>query len=202
MSDLRRSWLDNAYIQVPNLIEEPGWQELVEEANELGAGAFEIDEGSDEMVAHRDGAVTTHQVCAVHPGGPALRRLAGSRQLIDVAREATGAARLVPARFGYKYYRPGSFVGVHRDAVRCTITFTFGLAPKMDYMNWMPALRDATASEVKDRLGSAGLFPEGGSQLSVEYKKIKGFDGYGVPHWRRPFAQDVGILGTVCYFDL
>ncbi|MEZ0115903.1 hypothetical protein ABH920_009945 [Catenulispora sp. EB89] len=53
-------------------------------------------------------------------------------------------------------------------------------------MNWAPEHRESPSEELAD----------------LAKRQLNGFDGYNVPHWRREFSGERGILGSVCYFDL
>jgi hypothetical protein len=129
--------------------------------------------------------------------------LATGPRLVAAARAATGHTTLVPARYGYKYYRPGDFMAVHRDSVKCHgITISFPLSDSLGPMGWLPKQREATSEHVAAAVG-AELFPTDGQALPLGHGLFTGFDGYNIPHWRPPYTGDaVGILGTICYLAL
>jgi hypothetical protein len=91
-------------------------------------------------------------------------------------------------------------MGLHRDAIQCTITFSFALTPNLEVMGWEPALRDLSSEELGERIGRDGFMPELRNGVSIEMHRLKGFDGHNIPHWRPYFVDDLGILGTVCFF--
>jgi hypothetical protein len=156
----------------------------------------------DTVKSFREGSLSSPCRARGHSGGEALIGLSRNRDFIMRVREATGFERLVPTNLGYQYYRQGDFLGLHRDTVRCTVTVTFGLTQNMGHMYWLPALRDAGNDELVSLIERCGLFPEGGEAVPVEFCKMKAFDGYSIPHWRPAFEHELGILGTICFFDL
>jgi hypothetical protein len=69
-------------------------------------------------------------------------------------------------------------------------------------MHWLPSLREASNDEVLSFVEQEGIFPASGEPVPVEFCRMRAFDGYNIPHWRVPFQGELGILGTLCYFDL
>lgn len=176
------------------------WSKLVEEAHECEPEAQA--RGFSRIEGYRDGTFASPQRCRAHPGSTEILELSRSRQLLALVREKTNMPRLVPTRYGYKYYREGDYMGLHRDGVRCSITITFALTENLGTMNCLPTLRHASNRELEKLIDQAGLFPDQGEVLPVSHCAMKGFDGYNIPHWRLPFEHELGILGTICYFDL
>lgn len=197
---LKTAWKDTGFVDLTEFGTPEMWQGLVDEAHACEPDAKP--RRFTRVESYRDGSLASPQQCRSHQGGDAILSLSRSRELLELAREATGIPRLVPTRYGYKYYRPGDFMGLHRDAVRCTITFTFALTDNLGTMHWLPRLRGASNSDLCQVIDRDGLFPSSGEEMPVTYCGLKGFDGYNVPHWRTPFDHELGILGTVCYFDL
>ncbi|MGW4815198.1 hypothetical protein ACWEPB_26635 [Kitasatospora cineracea] len=203
MSDFRRDWEEKGAVELPaDAVSGSQWDELCDEASRLFAQARRAVDDRPGHRFYRDGTMQSAQQCGAHAGGPVLKSFAMGGMLREIAAEATGGTRLVPARFGYKYYAPGDFLGIHRDTIRCTITFTFGLTGNLGSMGWLPACRDMDNEALRSHIEKAGLFPDVADFMPVEERKIRGFDGHNIPHWRVPFGEGLGILGTVCFFDL
>jgi hypothetical protein len=176
------------------------WAALADEA--LGFEPVAGDRVFNGLTVSRDGAMMTPQRCRSHIGGPVLYEFAHSAELLSLVRRGCELPNLVPARYGYKYYGPGDFMGLHRDQARCSVTFTFGLSGNLGTMNWAPELREMSTPDLAELVKERGYFPEIGSEVEVATYGLTGFDGYNIPHWRRPFEHELGILGTVCFFDL
>ncbi|MGH8974664.1 MAG: hypothetical protein ACRD0C_15870 [Acidimicrobiia bacterium] len=189
-------------VELPDLIDERTWAAITREAHACEPYSFPRVNTRPDLVQRRDGSITSPQRCRAHRGGDALRRLATSAELTHLVRDATGMECIVPSRFGFKYYRRGDFMAVHRDDVKCTITISFGVTDNLEYMGWIPSLRHSSSQDVVDEVGATAMFPSTGSALPIGFRQLKGFDGYGIPHWRPSFEHDFGILGTICYFEL
>jgi hypothetical protein len=200
MTGIREAWTDLGMVDLTDFGSTEMWDGLAAEAfacePEAKPRKFE------RVESYRDGSLASPQRCRSHPGGKAILDLSRSRELLEMARQLTGLSRLVPTRYGYKYYREGDFMALHRDAVRCSVTFTFALTDNLGSMNWAPRMRGSSNEELSATIATDGMFPSWGEELPVAYRGLKGFDGYNIPHWRQPFEHDLGILGTVCYFDL
>lgn len=194
------NWKGEGRIVVEGFGTDELWTELEREAHELLTSGEIVT--TNETGARRDGSMISPYRFVNSPGGPRLKSLHRSRKLIAIAREATGINSLIPARASYNFYRRGDFVGLHRDNVRCAITFTFPLTVGLEPMKWAPELRGATNAELVDLVSTLGLFPVGHSQFALAARQLHGFDGYNTPHWREPVGRELAILGSVCYFDL
>lgn len=199
---LRRTWLAEGRADVPaDAIEAGLWDELAEEAGRLEAVAVDRHNQRPGLLAMRDGSITSPQRCKVHPGAAALRALAQSKTLADVAAEATGARSMTAIRFGFKFYEPGDYMHVHRDDGKCEITFSAALTPGLGSMGWLPNLRWLTTEEVVERLADTP-YPDGDA-FPVQHRALTGFDGSRIPHWRAPLdSQSREVLVTVCFTDL
>jgi len=200
MTTLSDAWRHNGMVDLDGFGDESMWEALRDEAHACAPSAFE--RRFDKVELYRDGSMMSPQRCRAHRGGDAVRALAHNHELLELARSTTGMDSLVPARYGYKYYERGSFMGVHRDAARCSITFTFALTDNLAEMSWLPGLREESNESVRTFIEAHGHLPEEAERLPISFCSMKGFDGYNIPHWRMPFEDDFGILGTVCYFDL
>lgn len=199
---LRRTWLAEGRAEVPADAIEPGlWDELAEEAERLESLAAPRHNQRPGLLAMRDGSITSPQRCTVHPGAAALRALAQSKTLADVAAEATGARTMTAIRFGFKYYQPDDYMHVHRDDGKCEITFSAALTPGLGAMGWLPRLRWLTTEEVVERLADTP-YPDG-EEFPVQYRALTAFDGSRIPHWRAPLDSTTReVLVTVCFTDL
>ncbi|MFH8701978.1 hypothetical protein [Streptomyces chartreusis] len=190
-------------MEVPDeMVDGSIWDELTDEARGFIPSVKRFADDRPGHRFYRDGTMQSPQRCGAHSGGPALKALATGRLLREIAAESTGSTTLVPVRFGYKYYSSGDFLGIHRDNIRCTITFTFGLTDNLGEMGWLRGCRDMNNDELREHLKSSGLFPETSEAMPVNEREMRGFDGHNIPHWRVPFEGELGILGTVCFFDL
>jgi hypothetical protein len=199
---LRQIWLAEGYVPIPaEAISTDLWDDLAEEAAGCEPHAHLRHNPRPGLLVRRDGSITSPQRCRVHPGGEALRALAHSPALADVAREAARYDRMVPIRYGYKYYSRGDHMQVHRDDGRCAITFSGGLTPNLGVMGWLPRLRWLTSAQVAQRLNGTP-YPDAGEALPIGWRSLTGFDGVRIPHWRAPFEDDAGALITICLSDL
>ncbi|MET7422128.1 hypothetical protein [Dactylosporangium sp. NPDC005555] len=196
-------WRRTGAAPLSGVIDDAGWDALVREAVSCEPAAADRINDCPGLMAYRDGSITSPQRCRAHRGGSALRALAIGPALLEAARAVTGQCTLVPARYGFKYYRPGDFMAVHRDSVKCAgITVSFALTENLGPMGWLPQLRDASNDAVLAHIG-AEPFPSDGEEFPLTDGMFHGFDGYNIPHWRPPHAGDgVAILGTVCFFAL
>ncbi|MFZ3595052.1 hypothetical protein [Streptomyces sp. BH104] len=198
---LRQQWLAEGWVDVPpEAIEPVLWDDIAHELEELEPLAVVRHNQRPGLLEMRDGSITSPQRCRVHPGGPAVRALAQSKGLADVACEATGAAQMTAIRMGVKFYSPGDYMHVHRDDGKCEITFSCGLTEGLAPMGWLPNLRWQTTAEVVDRL-AATPYPEG-EAFEIRHRALRGFDGR-IPHWRAPLdSQSSEVLLTICFADL
>jgi hypothetical protein len=202
MSEHRKNWITDGAFRIPDVISTAQWEEITREAWDAEPSAFPRVNEHLGLVLHRDGTITSPQRCRAHEAGRALRDLALSPVLISVVSEALGAEALLPARFGFKYYTAGDFMAVHRDDVKCSVTISFGITENMREMGWLPKMRQLSSQEVADELNGQGMFPGQGEQVTIGYRSLLAFDGYNIPHWRPPFEDTIGILGTICYFKV
>jgi hypothetical protein len=201
-SVLRQTWLLEGRAPVPNHAVPAGlWDALAHEAARCAPDAYLRHNPRPGLLVYRDGSITSPQRCRVHPGGEALKTLAHSAALLEVARQATGHAQMAPIRYGYKFYARGDHMHVHRDDGRCTITFSCGLTPNLGVMGWLPRLRWLTSGQVANKLDGTP-YPDDGQGLAIGYRSLTGFDGVRIPHWRGPFEHDSGVLVTICFSDL
>lgn len=202
VSELNTQWKQTGSVLFPpGLVPGEQWEEIAAEALALRDQAFGRVNSNPATVAHRDGSITAPQRCRAHPGGEALAALARSREIVELAREATGHPGLIPVRHGLKFYRAGDFMALHRDEVRCSLTISFGLVGDLGCMGWLPELRAADTTTVLAHAERHGPFPDT-AYLPIPYRQLQGFDGWGIPHHRPPFEHDFGVLGTFCYFAL
>ncbi|MGQ4616395.1 hypothetical protein [Nocardia sp. R7R-8] len=195
------TWSDTGYLQLDSIIDESTWEALESEANALVPHAHE--DGLPSVQTFRDGSFCSPAHFSSHKGGPAFQSVLRSREVLTAIREATELPRLVPVRCGYNFYRPGDFLGPHRDSIKATVTVLIGLTDNLDQMGWAPEHRHSSNDEVVAMISDDNLFdslPEKG--MPIARRSAQAFDGYNIPHWRTPFNSDLGILGTFCYFDL
>lgn len=203
MQRFRQEWLDRGSASLPDgMVDKAWWGELIAESERLAPQAVRSCDERPGIRFYRDGTMQSAQRCGSHSGGSSLRRLVQYKPLREFASEVTGSNSLVPIRYGYKYYANGDFLGVHRDNIRCTITFTFGLTDNLDGMGWLPQCRAMDNDEMRSCLRDGELFPSATDELPVEIYEIRCFDGHNIPHWRRPFENRLGVIGTICFFDL
>ncbi|MFE2684452.1 hypothetical protein [Streptomyces mirabilis] len=203
MSELREQWRSNGSVLLPeDLVPAGEWEEIAAEAQASAQGAFDRVNEREGLHPRRDGSITSPQRCRAHPGGPALKSLATSVRVLELAREATGEGNLVPVRWGLKIYEPGDFMALHRDDVRCSVTFSTGVIGDLGVMGWVPSLRAADNTTVVEYAARHGLFPDEEKPLPIPYRQLQGFDGWAIPHHRPPYESNFGILGTFCYCAL
>jgi len=202
MGNLYESWRELGYVDLPDFLDNQRWQTIEHEARQFEIDAFPRVNNQVGLEDRRDGSLVAPQRCRAHLGGPALRALALSKEFNDLLATMTGLDCLVPARLGYKYYVPGDYMAVHRDDVKSTVTVSFGITPNLDYMGWIPALRGADNRDVIAWATQEGYCPSSGEHFEIHHRKMRGFDGYNIPHWRPPFEDDLGILGFVSFCDL
>ncbi|GAA4603847.1 hypothetical protein GCM10023195_12900 [Actinoallomurus liliacearum] len=196
---LRAQWLGDGHVQVPaDTIPAGLWDDLAAEATKLEHDAIPRERTVPGLQTLRDGSITSPQRCHVHPGGEALKTLVRHPALMEVACEATGSTRMVAIRWGYKWYRPGDHMQVHRDEGKCTITYSAGLVGDLGTMGWLPNLRWLPSREIADRF-SGEEFPHDDGTFPVLHRVMTGFDGVRVPHWRPPYEQDLGVMVTCCF---
>jgi hypothetical protein len=196
---LRATWLAEGYAPVPEDVVPAGlWDELEAEAEKVEPEAVLRHNPRPGLLVLRDGSITSPQRCRVHPGGPALSTLARLPALVDVACQATGAAKMTAIRYGYKWYTPDSHMQVHRDEGKCEITFSAGLMGDLGVMGWLPRLRWLSSREVADRLAHTP-YPDGGECLPIRHQALTGFDGVRIPHWRPPYEHPLGVMITICF---
>ncbi|MGW7514132.1 hypothetical protein ACWGJ2_00870 [Streptomyces sp. NPDC054796] len=200
---LRQRWLAEGRADVPADAVGAGlWEEIEAEADRCEPVAVVRHNQRLGLLVMRDGSITSPQRCRVHPGGEALNALARSKALADIAAEATGAGRMTPVRYGYKFYSPGDFMHVHRDDGKCDLTFSCGLTPALGPMRWLPRMRHLSTVEVAARLGRTP-YPDDGEDFPILAKHLSGFDGRRIPHWRAPLdAESREVLITICFSDL
>ncbi|MDT0459158.1 hypothetical protein RM550_26155 [Streptomyces sp. DSM 41527] len=203
VTTLRQTWLAEGRVDVPpEAIDPELWDDLASESDRCEKVAVVRHNQRPGMLVMRDGSITSPQRCLVHPGGSALNALARSKVLADIASEATGLAHLTPIRFGFKYYSPDDYMHAHLDDGKCDITFSTGLTPNLGPMGWLPNLRHLTPQQVADRLGDTP-YPQGGEEFPIWHRRLSGFDGRRIPHWRPPLdSPSREVLITVCFSDL
>ncbi|WP_137992697.1 hypothetical protein [Streptomyces vilmorinianum] len=200
---LRQTWLAEGRADVPpDAIASSLWEEIAQESEQCEPHSVVRHNQRPGLLPMRDGSITSPQRCRVHPGGPALSSLAMSKELAEVAGEATGRAKMTPIRFGFKFYAPGDYMHVHRDDGKCEITFSCGLTPGLGAMGWLPNLRWLTTEQVAERLTDTP-YPGGGEEFPIHHRVLTGFDGSRIPHWRTPLdSQSREVLITICFTDL
>jgi hypothetical protein len=195
------SWQTDRCVAIDNVLDDATWDGLLAEANEAESSASSA--GIDRIAARRDGSFVTYSRFRSQPGGPIMKAVLRSREVLGALREATGLPRLIPVRCGYNYYRPGDFLGLHRDEVKATVTVLLGLTDNLGHTTWAPTLRKATSEDLLELVRSEGTMPDRvGVELPVRHRGLQAFDGYNTPHWRQPFGGELGILGQLVYFDL
>ncbi|GAA2110306.1 hypothetical protein [Streptomyces synnematoformans] len=199
----RQRWLAEGRADVPAAAVEAGlWEEIAAEAERCEKVAVVRHNRRPGLLVMRDGSITSPQRCRVHPGGQALNALARHKALADIAAGATGAMRMTPIRYGYKFYAPGDFMHVHRDDGKCDITFSCGLTPDLGPMRWLPRMRHLPTADVAAQLDGAP-YPDGGEDFPILARRLSGFDGRRIPHWRTPLDNPSGeVLITICFSDL
>ncbi|MFI1105205.1 hypothetical protein [Streptomyces melanogenes] len=200
---LRQAWLAEGRVDVPADVVEPGlWDDLAEEAGRCREHAVVRHNQRPGLLVMRDGSITSPQRCTVHPGGAALKELALSKGLAEIAGEATGLCRMTPIRSGFKFYGPGDFMHVHRDDGKCDITFSCGLRQGLAPMGWLPRLRWLTSDQVAEQYADTP-FPTCGDGFPILSRRLTGFDGRRIPHWRTPLGPvSREVLITICFADL
>ncbi|GAB3977769.1 hypothetical protein GCM10029978_068490 [Actinoallomurus acanthiterrae] len=196
---LRAQWLAEGRVQLPaDAIPDQLWVDLTTEAEKLEGEAILRERGVPGLQMLRDGSITSPQRCHVHPGGEALKTLVRHSALMELACEATGSTDMVAIRWGYKWYRPGDHMQVHRDEGKCAITFSAGLIGDLGTMGWLPNLRWLPSPEIADRFCGTE-FPHDNGDFSVLHRVMTGFDGVRVPHWRPPYEDQLGVMVTCCF---
>ncbi|MFE2684451.1 hypothetical protein [Streptomyces mirabilis] len=178
------------------------WDRLIAEAKALRGEASES--GFTNTAAHRDGSFCTPSRYLSVKGGPMLTAVSRDTELLALVREATALPRLIPVRCGYNYYRPGDYMGLHRDSVKATITVTFALSEGLPPMGWAPDLADTGGDDLAALVQREGCFPDGFAEREVPFCQLSAFDGYNIPHWRPLVTgpEQAGVLGTFCFFNL
>jgi hypothetical protein len=199
LTDDVRSWEEVGAVHIGSFLSAHDWAELEREAQGFQAEADHVEHSRIEMF--RDGHLTSPKRDWVHSGGPFLAALARSRELLGQVRQKTSLPQLIPSRFGYKYYRKGDYMGVHRDSVRSSVTVTFALTSNLGPMRWDPGRRSASNEDVLLWIYPDNYLPQG-KDFPVTYRVMHAFDGYNIPHWRMPFNEELGILGTISFFNL
>jgi len=194
-------WEERGCVELGTAFEEKIWDSLVSEA-----GMLLVEATRNEFTTTgplRDGSFRSPSGYSHHRGGAVFQSILRSREMLMMVRETTGLPRLVPVRCGFNFYRPGDFLGLHRDSVKATVTLTFGLTDNLGTMGWAPDLRHSSNDAVAKLIAKDDLFPKSRKAgMKIPYRSIDAFDGYNIPHWREPFEFDLGILGNFCYFDL
>jgi hypothetical protein len=187
---------------LPDALGPRTWDQLIEESVQLREAATVS--GFTQTASHRDGSFCTPSQYLSTQGGPVLTTVLRNMDLLGLVREASGRPRLIPVRCGYNYYRVGAFMGLHRDSVKATITFTFALTEGLPPMGWAPQLREASSDELAALVASQDSYPAGHPVREVPFRQLSAFDGYNIPHWRPPLTQagQQGVIGTFCYFAL
>jgi hypothetical protein len=198
--NMMTNWSALSFVELEDVFGDDLWQRLENEGRGLAKGATL--ETYDSVISRRDGSFNSPSRYWSAAPGAELARAARSRDLMGLLRDASGLRRLVPSRAGYAVYRRGDFMGLHRDAVKCTVVVTFALTPNLGPMGWGFELRDNGNEDLEDLVRTKGPCPEGFPAMEIPYRRLNGFDGYNVPHWRSPFDDEIGILGSICYFDL
>jgi hypothetical protein len=195
-------WRTHGCADAGDVLEPEIWDQLINEA----AGFVP---NSDPYVvtntaAHRDGSFASPCHFGGHAGGAMLLAVLRSAEMLDLARSLAGMPRLIPVRCHYNFYNRGDYIGVHRDSVKSTVTFTFALTDNVPPMGWAPKLRESNNHELAQFVDDNGHLPEPGAaaELPVKFRGMTAFDGYNVPHWRNTFDDDLGILGTLSFFEL
>ncbi|MFC6086705.1 hypothetical protein [Sphaerisporangium aureirubrum] len=200
---IRPDVLARGCVDLPGIVPDALWDLLHAESEALRPGmTMAVWEESRGVAKFRDGSFSSPARFGYHAGGRVLRAFHTARATIAAIREATGRERLIPYQCSYNYYRRGDYLCLHRDTIKATITCTFGLTRNLGAMCFAPALRDARNDDLERLVAEAGPMPAGFDELPTEYHVVRGFHGYDVPHWRRPFEHDLGVLGVFSYFDL
>lgn len=200
-ADVASTWRREGLV-LEDALTDRTWDRLIAEAKTRRGEASES--GFTNTATHRDGSFCTPSQYLSVPGGDMLTAVSRNEQLLALVREATGLPRLIPVRSGYNYYRPGDYMGLHRDSVKATLTITFALTEGLPPMGWAPDLADATGDDLAALVEQEGRFPDGFAEREVPFCQLTAFDGYNIPHWRPPVAsaEHAGVLGTFCYFNL
>ncbi|HEX5493806.1 MAG TPA: hypothetical protein VFX70_04440 [Mycobacteriales bacterium] len=197
----KQQWDETATADLKIELSDETWEALLKEALALREEANS--NGFEQVAAHRDGSFATPARFHSVQGGTVFRRLHRSIEFLEAVRRAVGMPRLIPVRCGYNYYGPGDYLGLHRDSVKATVTLNFAVTPNLDGLHWAPELRLASNDKLAATVAEDGIFPaKVGTSISMPHRTIVAFDGYNVPHWRKPFESDLGLLANCCYFDL
>ncbi len=68
-------------------------------------------------------------------------------------------------------------------------------------MGWLPNWRHLTPQQVAERLANTP-FPDG-DRFPILHRRLSGFDGRRIPHWRTPLdTWSLEVLITVCFSNL
>ena len=193
-------WTERGKIDIGDILDENLWTEIETEARGLASQAQLLE--TRNVASHRDGSFASPSHFYGHGGGPLLVSVLRAPDMLNVVREASGLTRLVPVRCAYNFYRPGDYIGVHRDSVKSTVTVSFSLTPDLPAMGWAPTLREASSEALAAFVAQNGKLPVGQESLEIPYCAMVCFDGYNIPHWRPTCEADLGILGTLSFFDL
>lgn len=187
---------------LPDALDPRTWDQIIDESVDRQQAAAVS--GFTQTASHRDGSFCTPSQYLSVSGGPVLTAVHRNTDLLGLVREVTGRPRLIPVRCGYNYYRVGDFMGLHRDSVKATLTFTFALTEGLPPMGWAPKLREASSDDLAALVARLGPYPAGHPVREVPFRQLSAFDGYNIPHWRPPAARtgQQGVIGTFCYFDL
>ncbi|RLU86242.1 hypothetical protein CTZ27_25010 [Streptomyces griseocarneus] len=203
-SPARAAWDENGTVLLHDALDRSRFEALVAEAHERLDLA--VPHERDETSAHRDGSFAAPFHCGFIPAGPLLEQLAFDKELWAKMRAATGIPRLTPRGGAVVIYRKGDFQGLHFDSVRASVTVGVALTEGLPAMGWAPTLRDALPDMLAKVVAERGLFPEGEEFTTLEHScgdgTLRAFAGYNVPHWRTPYAGELGLLATFSYMDL
>jgi hypothetical protein len=152
----------------------------------------------DYYRAHGDGSVSSPRGLSTTSAGPVLEAIQRDEKRLDRLERIAGR-RLCPTRASYIYYRPGDYIGLHKDAAVCAVTLITSIAGALGPLVVHPSLVGAPTEELLAISRAYSGMPSGGTRVVVPHGGMfLMLLGSIVPH-HRPAALDFCVIATLCY---
>jgi hypothetical protein len=152
----------------------------------------------DDYGVHRDGSVSSPRGLSTASAGPVLEAIQRDERRLDRLERIAGR-RLCPTRASYIYYRPGDYIGLHKDAAVCAVTLITSIAGTLGPLVVHPSLVGAAPEELLAISRAYSGMPPGGTRVVVpDGGRFLMLLGSKIPH-HRPAALDFCTIATLCY---
>jgi hypothetical protein len=145
-----------------------------------------------------DGSVCSPRCLSTIAAGPVLRAIHQDKQRLGQLQRIVGR-RVSPTRGSYIYYKPGDYIGLHKDASVCQITLITSVAGAPEPLMVHPSLVSMPSEELLAISRAYSGMPPGGTRIAVPRGEMfLMLLGSAIPH-HRPATLDCCTIVTLCY---